>query len=103
MRKLVPCYLAGFSSARQQLLGALCAARTLDDYSAAITDPQRWQYDPAEPYSVAALRQPRLKGAGQGHRGARVSKVALPPGWLDAEGGDDDDTLLDDTVGACEG
>jgi hypothetical protein len=101
MRKLIPCYLQGFQTARQ-LQGQLFAAQSLADWHAAAADPEAWGFDPAEPYPLQALRKARLKGAGQVHGGAQ-QKVVLPQGWLE-EGDDDEDVVpecLDEA--SCEG
>ncbi|KAF8065573.1 dus [Scenedesmus sp. PABB004] len=105
MRKLIPCYTAGFTSA-VRLRGALFAATRVDEWQAVVGDPGRWGYDPAEPFPAAALRVARLKGAGQAGGGARA-RVVLPQGWLTEgdDGGDEDDALLAglEDVAACEG
>jgi hypothetical protein len=103
MRKLIPCYLCGFASAQQQLQRALFAAASVTDWQAACADPERWGFDPAEPWPAAALRRARLKGSGQQHRGAAQQRVVLPPNWLQEGDGDDDVALLLDDVAACEG
>eukprot|EP00883_Tetradesmus_obliquus_P013650 jgi/Sobl393_1/6617/SZX61899.1 len=102
MRKLIPCYLAGFSSARQ-LQRRLFAATSLADWHAAAADPEACGFDPSEPYPVQALRVARLKGAGL-VRGGAAQKVVLPPGWLEEGSDEDDDSLLECLDEAsCEG
>lgn len=100
MRKLIPCYLHGFGSARH-LQGQLFAAQTMTEWQAAICDPDHWGFDPAEPFHTSALRQARLKGAGQ-VRGGAQQRIVLPPGWLD-EANDDGEVpqCLDEAC--CEG
>eukprot|EP00882_Tetradesmus_deserticola_P014411 GHRQ01015323.1.p1 GENE.GHRQ01015323.1~~GHRQ01015323.1.p1 ORF type:complete len:253 (+),score=68.03 GHRQ01015323.1:33-761(+) len=101
MRKLIPCYLQGFSTARR-LQGQLFAATSLADWQALVTAPEAWGFDPAEPYPLQALRRARLKGAGQ-IRGGAKQKVALPPGWLE-EGSDDEEGVPECLYdAACEG
>jgi hypothetical protein len=131
MRKLIPCYLGGFTSSRQ-LQARLFAATSLQHWQDACGgDPARWGFDPAEPYPVTALRRARLKGsstdsgghlpssssssssssgsAGTQQIGAaqarRHRRVVLPPGWLHE--GDDEgaaqEALLEDCWAACEG
>jgi hypothetical protein len=102
MRKLIPCYLQGFSSTRR-LQGQLFAASSLADWHAAAANPEAWGFDPAEPYPLQALRRARLKGAGQ-IRGSAQQKVVLPPGWLE-EGSDDEDDGVPECLdeASCEG
>lgn len=104
MRKLIPCYLTAFASARR-LQAQLFAAQSLADWQSAVSDPDRWGFDPAEPYPVAALRRPRVKGAGQ-IQGAAKQRVVLPPGWLDDDRDSfDEEWMMQDglTADACEG
>lgn len=105
MRKLIPCYLSAFTTAKQ-LQGRLFAAQTLSDWQRAINDPERWGFDPHEPYPLAALRRARLKGGGQ-IRGSAQQRVVLPQGWLDDTAGDsfDEAWLQQDGLEeiACEG
>jgi hypothetical protein len=104
MRKLIPCYLTAFTTARR-LQAQLFAAQSLADWQSAVSDPDRWGFDPAEPYPVAALRRPRLKGAGQ-IRGSAQQRVVLPPGWLDDDRDSfDGEWMMQDglTADACEG
>lgn len=104
MRKLIPCYLTAFTTARQ-LQAQLFAAQSLADWQSAVSDPDRLGFDPAEPYPVAALRRPRLKGAGQ-IRGSAQQRVVLPPGWLDDDRDSfDEEWMMQDglTADACEG
>ena len=61
MRKLIPCYLAGFTTA-SRLRGALLTAESVADWEAAVADPGRWGFNPDEPYALSALRAARLKG-----------------------------------------
>lgn len=104
MRKLIPCYLAGFASPRR-LQGQLFAAQSIPDWQHACADPDRWGFDPLEPFPAAALRRPRLKGGPGQAAGAAKHKVVLPPGWLDEGDGDDDYVLPEECLGvdACEG
>jgi hypothetical protein len=84
MRKLIPCYLAAFATA-QQLQQQLFAAQSVSDWVQAVSDPDRWGFDPSEPYPLQALRRPRLKGGGQ-RRGGAQQRVVLPRGWLEDQG-----------------
>jgi hypothetical protein len=104
MRKLIPCYLTAFASARQ-LQGPLFAAQSLSDWQRVISDPDRWGFDPVEPYPVAALRRPRLKGGGP-NRGSAQQRVVLPKGWLDdTRDSFDEEWMSQDSLitEACEG
>jgi len=101
MRKLIPCYLSAFTTVRQ-LQGRLFAAQTLSDWQQAISDPERWGFDPHEPYPLAALRRARLKGGGQ-VRGSARQRVVLPQGWMDDSAGDsfDEAWLQQDGLEEC--
>lgn len=104
MRKLIPCYLSAFTSTRQ-LQGQLFAAQTLLDWQQAISYPERLGFDPSEPYPLAALRRPRLKGGGQ-MQGSGRQRVVLPAGWLDdTRDSFDDEWMMQDglSTDACEG
>jgi hypothetical protein len=104
MRKLIPCYLLGFTSCRQ-LQGQLFAAQSVSDWQQAISDPERWGFDPLEPYPLSALRRPRLKGGGL-IRGSKTQKVVLPPGWLsDARESFEEEWMAQEcwATDACEG
>lgn len=100
MRKLIPCYLTGFKTTRQ-LQGQLFQAQTLADWQAAVSNPERWGFDPLEPYAIEALRKSRYKGSGQRQAGAQ-HKVVLPVGWLseEQEGGEVPEWLDE---ASCEG
>eukprot|EP00193_Tetraselmis_chui_P011204 CAMPEP_0177770908 /NCGR_PEP_ID=MMETSP0491_2-20121128/11228_1 /TAXON_ID=63592 /ORGANISM="Tetraselmis chuii, Strain PLY429" /LENGTH=157 /DNA_ID=CAMNT_0019288259 /DNA_START=1587 /DNA_END=2060 /DNA_ORIENTATION=+ len=76
MRKFVPLYLLGYSSARRSLQPQLLSANSLCDWRLVVN---RSEYDPHELPSLEALRTPRLKGNGPLKR----QRVALPYGWLD--------------------
>jgi hypothetical protein len=95
MRKLIGCYLAGFSDVndlKQQLYGAA----SLADWEAAVAA----RAGDATPFPAAALRTPRLKGGGADGRPAR-QQASLPAGWLQ---GRDDERVPDFLSGdACEG
>lgn len=98
MRKLIPCYLAGFTTAGR-LRGALLTAESVADWEAAVADPGRWGFNPDEPYALSALRAARLKG---GSRSTPHTRVSLPQGWL--QEGEDDDGVPDCLIEyACEG
>lgn len=104
MRKLIPCYLAGFTSC-QQLQGRLFAAQSVTDWQQAVSDPDRLGFDPLEPYPLSALRRPRLKGGGL-TRGSKQQKVVLPPGWLsDTRDSFEEEWMAQDCLAmdACEG
>lgn len=100
LRKFVPLYLHGFTSAGP-LRAALLRAETLDQWRAAAYDERL--YDADEPYPSTAVRFPRLKGGGVAAR----QSMGLPNGWLAAEGegeggpGAEAEARLADDV--CEG
>ncbi len=98
LRKFVPLYLHGYTSAAP-LRAALLRAETLDHWRAAAYDERL--YDADEPYPSTAVRFPRLKGGGVAVR----QSMGLPNGWLGAEGegglGAEAEVLLADDV--CEG
>eukprot|EP00850_Spirogloea_muscicola_P005109 SM000023S07565 [mRNA] locus=s23:145254:148113:- [translate_table: standard] len=71
MRKMVPLYLLGYSSAAA-LEVQLMQGKSVRDWEVAMASKH---YNPAEPFPLSALRHPRLKGAG-------MQKVAFPEGFL---------------------
>lgn len=100
MRKLIPCYLQGFQSARPRLQAHLFAATSVADWRAAIADPGQWDFDHTELFPMSALRQARYKGSGQ-HSRRSSGRVVLPQGWLNEANSDEEFTCLDDY--SCEG
>jgi hypothetical protein len=103
MRKLIPCYLAGFQSSRRLLQPTLYKATAIADWERALSHPDRFAFEPKEPFPACALRMARLKGSGQ-IRGLQAQKVALPPGWLEDPDGEVPEEMLSGMdAAACEG
>lgn len=78
MRKFVPLYLMGYSSA-QELQRRLLMSNSLEEWDDALSQAMHdGALDASERPDASAARRPRLKGSTQ----PSLQRVSLPEGWL---------------------